>query len=313
MSRLVTGIGEESHLSALVTPSPIDLAQEKAAALIEAGPYFRKYFDATFVVKYGGSFMDSEDPAERTRVARDVAVLECYGINPVVVHGGGKAISRALEEAGINASWISGERVTSEEAVNVVERVLSKEINPEIVAAINSVENARARGFSGADIFRCQAKNPSLGYVGQITSVNVEPILDCINNHITPVISPTARGEDGQIYNCNADFAAQAMAISLQEAREDVKRLVYMSDVPGVMIDPSDHSSLLSTISLPEVDRLIEEGIINGGMTPKMRSASEAIRHGVEKVALIDGRVKHALLLEIFTDRGVGTLIGGSS
>jgi acetylglutamate kinase len=281
----------------------------KAATLLEALPYIQKFSGATFVIKYGGSFMDSPDANVRNSVARDIVFLEAVEINPVVVHGGGKAITRAMEKAGLKANFIQGQRVTDEAAVKIVDDVLSQEINPEVVSAINSLGGA-ARGFAGPDIFRCrkaQVKGAAgepldLGFVGEVTEVNTDPLLECIKNGITPVISPTARGEDGRIYNCNADVAAAEAAIALK-----AKRLVFMSDVPGLLRDPKDPASLIWQLKAAEVDRMKRSGIIDKGMIPKVDSAVAAIQSGVEKVSLVDGRVPHAVLLEIFTDAGVGT------
>ncbi len=283
----------------------------KAATLLEALPYIQKFNHATFVVKYGGSFMDSPDPAVRNGVARDIVFLEAVEINPVVVHGGGKAITRAMEQAGLKANFIQGQRVTDEATVEVVERVLSREINPEVVAAINALGGV-AQGFAGSDIFTCRKlwlddrENPGrkldIGYVGEVTGVNTAPLLDCIARGITPVISPTARGEDGKIYNCNADVAAAQAAIALK-----ARRLVFMSDVPGLMRDPKDPATLITHLQTSEVDGLKRAGIVDKGMIPKVDSAVAAIKTGVEKVQFVDGRIPHSMLLEIFTDEGVGT------
>jgi acetylglutamate kinase len=281
----------------------------KATTLLEALPYIQKFSGATFVVKYGGSFMDSPDANVRNSVARDIVFLEAVEINPVVVHGGGKAITRAMEKAGLKANFIQGQRVTDEATVKIVDDVLSREINPEVVKAINSLGGA-AKGFAGPEIFRCRKANMTggdgqsidLGFVGEVTAVNTAPLLECIQKGITPVISPTARGEDGQIYNCNADVAAAQAAIALM-----AKRLVFMSDVPGLLRDSKNPKSIISQLKIAEVDGMKSSGIINKGMIPKADSAVAAIKAGVEKVSLVDGRVPHAVLLEIFTDAGVGT------
>ena len=281
----------------------------KAATLLEALPYIQRFSGATFVVKYGGSFMDSPDPETRNGVARDIVFLEAVEVNPVVVHGGGKAITRAMEKAGLKANFIQGQRFSDEATVKIADDVLSREINPEVVAAINSL-GGLAKGFAGPDIFRCrsaQVKGPDgqvldLGYVGEVTGVNVAPLLECIENGITPVISPTARGEDGKIYNCNADVAAAQAAIALK-----ARRLVFMSDVPGLLQDPNKPDSVISRLKISEVDSLKKGGVIDKGMIPKVDSAVAAIKAGVEKVSFVDGRVPHAVLLELFTDEGVGT------
>ncbi len=283
----------------------------KAATLLEALPYIQKFSGETFVVKYGGSFMDSPDAAVRNGVARDIVFLEAVEINPVVVHGGGKAITRAMEKAGLKANFIQGQRVTDEATVQIVDDVLSREINPEVVATINSL-GGMAKGFAGPDIFKCRKlllddkENPGkkidAGYVGEVFEVNTTPLLECIRQGITPVISPTARGEDGKIYNCNADVAAAQVAIALK-----AKRLVFMSDVPGLMRDPKDPATLITHLQTDEVPALKAVGIVDKGMIPKVDSAVAAIKSGVEKVSFVDGRVPHSVLLEIFTDAGVGT------
>ena len=283
----------------------------KAATLLEALPYVQRFRGETFVTKYGGSFMDSDDPATRSGVARDIVFLEAVGINPVVVHGGGKAITKALAESGVETHFVQGHRVTTPESVKVVEQVLSHKVNPGIVGMINEL-GGKARGFSGREIFRCQPFRPlrqagkpiDIGLVGEVTEVNTAPLLECIEQDITPVISPTATGEDGQVYNCNADVAAGQAAVALRP-----KRLVYMSDVPGLLQNPDDPASVISHLPVAEVEALKNSGVISKGMIPKVDSAVRAVAAGVEKVFFIDGRMDHSLLLEIFTDAGVGTEI----
>jgi acetylglutamate kinase len=276
----------------------------KAATLLEALPYIQRFRSQVFVVKYGGSFMDSPDEEERHRVARDIVFLEAVGINPVVVHGGGKAITRALETAGLKAEFAQGHRVTDAATVEIVDRVLSREVNPEIVTAIEDFGGS-TRGFAGSDIFRCRKllrDDVDLGFVGDVTDVDTDTLRACIQLGATPVISPTARGDDGKIYNCNADIAAAKTAIAL-----NARRLVFMSDVPGLLRDPTDNSTLMSHLRVEEVPELKRAGVIEEGMLPKVDSAIAAIESGVEKVQFIDGRIPHSLLLEIFTDAGVGT------
>lgn len=276
----------------------------KAATLLEALPYIQRFRSQVFVVKYGGSFMDSPDEEERHRVARDIVFLEAVGINPVVVHGGGKAITRALETAGLKAEFAQGHRVTDAATVEIVDRVLSREVNPEIVTAIEDFGGS-TRGFAGSDIFRCRKllrEDVDLGFVGDVTDVDTDTLRACIQLGATPVISPTARGDDGKIYNCNADIAAAKTAIAL-----NARRLVFMSDVPGLLRDPTDNSTLMSHLRVEEVPELKRAGVIEEGMLPKVDSAIAAIESGVEKVQFIDGRIPHSLLLEIFTDAGVGT------
>ena len=283
----------------------------KAATLLEALPYIQKFSGETFVVKYGGSFMDSPDPAVRNGVARDIVFLEAVEINPVVVHGGGKAITRAMEEAGLKANFVQNQRMTDEATVRVVDQVLSREINPELVKVIEEL-GGKARGFSGADIFKCRrlllddkekpGAKMDIGFVGEVVEVNTEPLRQCIWHGVTPVISPVALGEDGKIYNCNADVAAAHAAIALK-----AKRLVFMSDVPGLMRDTKDPATLIRHLQTTEVPGLKQAAIVDKGMIPKVDSAVTAIKSGVEKVSFVDGRVPHAVLLEIFTDEGVGT------
>ena len=281
----------------------------KADTFLEALPYIQRFRSATFVVKYGGSFMDSPVAEVRNGVARDIVFLEAVGINPVVIHGGGKAITRAMEEAGLKAEFIQGQRVTNAETVEVVDRVLSQEINPEIVRTIESL-GGKARGFSGTTIFTCRklwltgqgGEQIDIGLVGQVTGVNIEPLRECIRRGITPVVSPTALGEDGKLYNCNADVGAAQAAVFLK-----AKRLIFMSDVPGLLRDPRDPSTLISNLRAGEVPELKRLGIVDKGMIPKIDSAIAALEAGVDKVSLVDGRVPHAVILETFTDAGIGT------
>ena len=282
---------------------------QKASTLLEALPYIQRFRDQIFVVKYGGSFMDSEDPAVRESVARDIVFLEAVGINPVVVHGGGKAITRAMEREGLNATFVHGFRKTDAASVSVVERTLSREINPEIVDTVRRL-GGNATGFSGTEVLGCEkfyAKDPEgqsvdIGFVGRVNRVETDRLFEQIENHVTPVVSPTAVGPDGAVYNCNADVAAAQVAIAL-----NARRLVFMSDVPGLMRDPSDPSSVISHLRVEDTLALKHEGVISAGMIPKVDSAVEAIQKGVNKVSFVDGRVTHSVLLEIFTDEGFGT------
>jgi acetylglutamate kinase len=281
----------------------------KADVLLEALPYLLRFRGKIFVVKYGGSFMDSPDPAVREGVARDLVFLAAAGILPVVVHGGGKAITRAMEQAGLKASFIQGLRVTDEATMEVVERVLSREINPAIVAAIDQF-GGKAKGFSGADIFTARklwlhdaaGANLDAGFLGEVAALKTAPVLACLREGVTPVSSPTARGEDGRLYNCNADTAAAHLAIALHAGR-----LIFMSDVPGVLRDPKDPSTVISQLRADEARELKKSGIIDKGMIPKIDAALAALQAGVEKVSFVDGRVPHAILLEIFTREGTGT------
>jgi acetylglutamate kinase len=280
----------------------------KANTLLEALPYIQRFNGATFVIKYGGSFMDSPDAEIRNGVARDIVFLEAVEINPVVVHGGGKAITRAMENAGLKAIFIQGQRVTDDATAKIVDEVLSRQINPEIVATINQLGGV-AKGFAGPDIFKCrkitsQGQNGApidIGYVGEVIEVNTAPLLAAIKEGITPVISPTARGEDGHVYNCNADIAAAQVAIAL-----GARRLVFMSDVPGLLENPNKPDSVISQLRTGRVVELKKAGIIDKGMIPKVDSAVAAIQSGGESL-LCRRTVPHSVMLEIFTDEGIGT------
>jgi acetylglutamate kinase len=291
---------------------PIDQSMQalvsKADALLETLPYLQRFRGRIFVIKYGGSFMDSPDETLRRGVARDIVFLQVIGIKPVIVHGGGKAITAAMADAGLEARFVGGMRVTDEAAVKIVERVLSAEINPEIVKTINSLA-AQAKGFSGADIFKSEKFFPAgpsgeeldAGFVGEIVGLDAERLQRCLHEGVIPVVSPTARGHDGKIYNCNADVAAARTATALK-----AQRLVFMSDVPGLLRDPKNPATLIRRLAIGEVEALKMSGIIDKGMIPKMDSAVSALKSGVEKVSLVDGRVAHSILLEMFGE-AVGT------
>ncbi|MCR6655431.1 MAG: acetylglutamate kinase [Opitutus sp.] len=282
----------------------------KAKVLLEALPYIQDFHGSTFVVKYGGSFMDDPDPVTRTRVAYDIAFLAAVGINVVVVHGGGKAITRAMAESGLKANFINGLRVTDEATVAVVKRTLDEIVNRDVCEAVASA-NAKPKGLPGDTVLVCQKLsvdddgNPiDLGFVGDVTEVKVKLIKKEIAEGNVPIISPVAEGYDGKPYNVNADLVAGRVASALR-----ARRLVYMSDVPGLLSNPSDPSSLISTLKVSQVDDLKKKGVIDKGMRPKVQSAIRALQEGVQRVHFIDGRLPHSLLLEIFTDKGIGTEI----
>jgi len=274
---------------------------QKADVLLEALPYIQRFRNSLFVVKYGGSFMDSPDPKVRSGVAADVAFLEACGINPVVVHGGGKAITKAMEKAGIPAQFVQGMRVTDEKSMEIVEEVLFHVINREIVETIQTL-GGRARSIHGREVFRCRPLDARLGYVGEVTGVDVEAARKCMRASVTPVISPIGVGEDGHAYNLNADVAAAKLAMAI-----GARRLVFLSDVPGLLRDPKDPSTLISHLETKEVAELKATGVIDKGMIPKVDSAVEAVTAGVRRVHFVDGRLPHSVLLEIFTDKGIGT------
>ncbi|HUJ08593.1 MAG TPA: acetylglutamate kinase, partial [Verrucomicrobiae bacterium] len=260
---------------------------KKADVLLEALPYVQRFRSSIFAVKYGGSFMDSPDPKVRAGVAADVVFLEAVGINPVVVHGGGKLITKAMEKAGIKAQFVKGMRVTDEETMKCVEEVLANTINRDIVETIQKL-GGKARSFSGKDVFACRkllTDGIDLGYVGEVVDVQVEQIRKCLRLSVTPVISPIGMGEDGHAYNINADVAAAKLATAV-----GARRLVFMSDVPGLMRDPSNPETLISSLHISEVMALKKEGVIEKGMIPKVDSAVEAVRTGVHRVHFVDGR-----------------------
>ncbi len=282
----------------------------KAAVLVEALPYVQEFRGAVFVVKYGGSFMDDPDPEIRSRVAGDIAFLSAVGIHAVVVHGGGKAISRALNEKGIEAKFVNGLRYTDADTVKVVDDVLSRQVNGEVCEMLQ-IRNDRPIGIPGPTVFEGEkysvdshGKAVDLGFVGNIVSVHTRSIEKAISDDYTPVISPVAKGKDGALYNVNADVAAACVAAALR-----ARRLVYLSDVPGLLSDPEDMDSLISTLKVVDVDTLKANGTISAGMLPKIDSSMKALDAGVHRVHFIDGRLPHSLLLEIFTDKGIGTEI----
>jgi len=282
----------------------------KASVLIEALPYVQKFRDAIFVVKYGGSFMEDPDPAVRARVAGDIAFLSAVGIHAVVVHGGGKAISRAMAAKGLEPKFVNGLRYTDEAAIEVVQSVLSGQINLEVCEMLQA-RNDRPLGIPGHTVIECrkleegpEGEPIDIGFVGDVTAVKAKVIKKAIKDGYTPVISPIGIDASGQAYNVNADEAAACVASALR-----ARRLVYLSDVPGVLRDSHDPDTLIPTIKVNQVDRLKRGGVISRGMLPKIDSAIKALRAGVHRVHFIDGRLPHSLLLEIFTDKGIGTEI----
>jgi acetylglutamate kinase len=282
----------------------------KSRVLLEALPYIQDFRGSTFVVKYGGSFMDDPDPAVRNRVATDIAFLAAVGIHVVVVHGGGKAITKAMDGAGLKPNFINGLRVTDEATIAIVKKTLDDVVNKEVCDTLAAV-NAKPKGLPGDTVLVCQKLatdddgNPcDLGFVGDVTEVKVKLIKKEMGEGFMPVISPVAEGYDGKPYNVNADTVAGRVASALR-----ARRLIYMSDVPGLLSDPKDSASLISTLKVGEIDGLKKKGVIDKGMRPKVASAARALAEGVQRVHFIDGRLAHSLLIEIFTDRGVGTEI----
>lgn len=284
--------------------------EARAAILIEALPYIQTFRGQTFVIKYGGSAMD--DPHQVDRLLRDVVFLEAVGINPVLVHGGGKAITAKMKEAGLGARFVNGLRVTDAETIHLVQAALDGEINPHIVRTIQRF-GGRAHGLSGREVFRAELLPPQpdehghlvdIGFVGEATSVELLATEKLILDEIVPVISPVGAGPDETVLNINADVAAAALAAGLK-----AHKLIFVSDVPGILRDPKDLNSLIPSVDTQEIEGLITGKVLGGGMLPKVRSAAKALERGVGKVHFICGEIPHALLLEVFTQKGIGTEI----
>ena len=283
---------------------------EKAATLIEALPYIQNFRDKIVVVKYGGSTMVGDQ--EEDTVLKDIVFMASVGICPVIVHGGGPAINRRLEERGVETQRINGLRVTDKATMGVVEDVLFGEVNAGIVRDIEAL-GGKAVGISGKDTgvlnvrkhWANTADGPvDIGFVGDVEQVSTSPITDLIEGGMIPVVAPIGRGEDGQSYNVNADTAAGEIAAALR-----AEKLVFLTDVTGIMRDPEESSTLISTLHVLDVDHLVEEAVISGGMIPKVEACVKAVKSGVRKTQVVDGRIPHSMLLEIFTREGIGTEI----
>ena len=282
----------------------------KASVLLEALPYIQRFRDSIFVVKYGGAFMDDADSELRTRVATDIAFLHATGIKVVVVHGGGKAITRALNESMLETRFEHGLRVTDSDSIKVVDHTLNKIVNLEICEILQN-KNAKPISIPGNNILVCDKKQIEVdgktidfGFVGETHTVKTKIIKKALNDGYIPIVSSIACDEDGQIYNTNADEAAGRVATALR-----ARRLVYLCDVPGLMRNMDEPESLISSLKAEEVAALIANGTISKGMIPKTNSAVKALANGVQRVHLVNGEQEHSLLLEIFTDKGVGTEI----
>ena len=283
----------------------VEESKRKASILVEALPYVRRFRGSIFVVKYGGSFMDSPDPAIRAGVAQDLVFLNFVGIRVVVVHGGGKAVTRELESRGLEAKFVNGLRITDSNAIEVVDEVLNGTVNEEVASFVAS-HDCDVQRIAGKQVLRCRKleQDPDLGFVGEIKEVETDLILEAFDARKMPILSSTGSDDSGQCYNVNADTAAARVAMAL-----GARRLVYLSDVPGLLRNPEDPDSLLSSLPVHQVQPLKEEGVIAQGMLPKVNSAVDALKSGVNRVHFIDGRLAHSILLEIFTDQGIGTKI----
>lgn len=277
----------------------------KAEVLIEALPYIQRFNRKVIVVKYGGSAMVDEEL--KKRVIEDVALLKLVGFKPIIVHGGGKEISGMVKRLGMEPKFINGLRVTDEETMDVVEMVLNK-VNKSLVQLVQSL-GVRAIGISGKDggLLKVQKKyadGEDIGFVGDITEVNVDILNDLLKKDFLPIVCPIGMDEASQTYNINADDAACAIARAME-----AEKLAFLTDIEGVYKDPKDPSTLISELTVSEAEALMEDGYIGGGMLPKLQNCIDAIENGVSRVHILDGRIPHCLLLEIFTNKGIGTAI----
>ena len=277
---------------------------EKASILIEALPYIKKFRGKEVLIKYGGAALTYEDIREN--VLQDLVFMNYVGIKPILIHGGGITITENLKKRGIQSHFVNGLRVTDKATIEVVVETLA-ELNKSIVHDINRF-GARAIGLSGhsAEILSVvkHSANGDVGYVGEVTSVNIMPLKELTEFNMIPVVYPVGMDEKGEVYNVNADEAAAKIAVAM-----GVSKLMVLTNVKGILRDPSDENSLISSLHVTEVQHLIEKKVITGGMIPKVNACITALEGGVKKAHIIDGRIKHSLLLEIFTDQGIGTEI----
>ena len=275
----------------------------KAAVLTEALPYIQDFRGSVVLVKLGGSVMEVEQNLDS--LMDDVSFMRAVGIKVVIVHGGGKAISRAIKESGHEPKFVDGQRVTDETTMEIVRRTLNNVVNPDLVRRLQA-RGSNARPLHGNWLFSARRiTEPDRGYVGEVVGVDARAVVEMLDAGIIPVVTPLGTGaDDGHLYNINADFAAAALAKELR-----VRKFALVSDVPGLLKDPERPETLFSTLHLDAVATLMADGTISGGMKPKIESCADAIRAGVRKVHLVDGRMAHSLLLEIFTREGVGTEI----
>lgn len=274
----------------------------RAQVLIEALPYIQKYYNKILVVKYGGNAMVNEEL--KKAVMGDLVLLSLIGIKVVLVHGGGPEISEYLARIGKTSEFKNGLRVTDKDTIETVQMVLAGKINKDLVHIIDNI-GGKSIGLCGIDNKMIQAKplDEDLGFVGEITEINPEPILDLLDKGYIPVVATIGCDSDGNVYNINADTVASRLAGTIK-----AESLISMTDIRGLLTDPNDDSTLISEVQVSDAPRLIKEGIITGGMLPKVESCIEAIRRGVKRVFIIDGRVPHSILMEVLTDEGIGTM-----
>lgn len=276
---------------------------EKANTLMEALPYIQKFSGKTIVIKYGGHAM--VDETLKKSLMLDLILMKYVGINPVVVHGGGPRINAMLERLDIKSQFINGLRVTDQETMDVVEMILMGKINKEIVSMINQ-HGGKAVGLSGKDgkMLVAQQRDPQLGFVGDIKEINPDIIHQLAKEGYIPVIAPIGAGSNGESFNINADSVAGELAAALKASK-----LIMLTDVKGIMADPKDEKSLISILEINQAQSLIRDGSINKGMIPKVEACINALHHGVKRTHILDGRIPHAILLEIFTNKGIGTMV----
>ena len=274
----------------------------RAEVLVEALPYIQKYYGKVVVIKYGGNAMINEEL--KNAVMRDIVLLSLVGVRVVLVHGGGPEISDMLTKVGKKSEFVNGLRVTDRETVDIVQMVLAGKVNKDLVNLIGT-KGGSAVGLSGIDgqMLLASPKNPDLGFVGEIEKVNVQPITELLDGGYIPVVSTVACDKDGNAYNVNADTAAAKIAGELQ-----AESLISLTDIAGILRDKNDPDTLIPRISLDEADELIAAGIISDGMIPKVECCTNAIKWGVHRVFIIDGRIKHSILIETLTDEGIGTM-----
>lgn len=275
---------------------------DRAEILVQALPYIKKYTGKIVVIKYGGNAMINEDL--KNSVMSDIILLTLVGVKVVLVHGGGPEITEMLGRVGLESKFVNGLRVTDKDTVDIVQMVLAGKVNKSLVNLIER-KGGKAIGLSGIDghMLRAEAKDPELGYVGDITKVNVQPILDCLEKGYIPVVSTLGCDKKGNVYNVNADTAAAKIAGAME-----AESLISLTDICGILRDVNDPASLISHIEIDEAKALMDEGVISGGMIPKVECCVNAINWGVRKVFIIDGRVEHSILIETLTDEGIGTM-----
>ena len=278
-------------------------AQERAEVLTAALPYIRKYNGKVVVIKYGGNAMVNEQLKQQ--VMEDIVLLWLIGVRVVLVHGGGPEINGLMDRLGKKPEFVDGLRVTDQETMDIVQMVLAGKINKTLVNLLE-MKGGRAVGLSGMDgrLLQCTVKDPRLGFVGEIQKVHIQPVTDLLNNGYIPVVSTVGCDKSGNAYNINGDTAAAYIAGALS-----AERLIMMTDIAGVLRDKNDSSTLIPEITLSDLPSLYDSGIISGGMIPKVECCATALRHGVRNVIIMDGRVPHAILTELLTDEGAGTMV----